>query len=247
MYVRLTVDTLLAYHHSYGCPYSTDDTTIGHCLLLATNYTLQCQDASKQFISITDKDAQHWLSDKHNTQTIRENVAAWQVEKTNDFQRYFKRLVYYENNNNNYGNNSRVVDSSSDSRLDDNSDSDSSSSRRSSNNNNNNKFNNNHHNNNNNIQLNITQALKRSITPEQCQASYSQRSFLPSSSTSQILPPMLYTFPGSGNSWCRLLVEYATGIYSGTRVYIYICVCVVYIYMCVCICVYVCVNALIVS
>jgi hypothetical protein len=29
---------------------------------------------------------------------------------------------------------------------------------------------------------------------------------------------MLYTFPGSGNSWCRLLVEYATGIYSGPRV-----------------------------
>ena len=26
---------------------------------------------------------------------------------------------------------------------------------------------------------------------------------------------MLYTFPGSGNTWCRLLVEYGTGIFSG--------------------------------
>jgi hypothetical protein len=26
---------------------------------------------------------------------------------------------------------------------------------------------------------------------------------------------MLYTFPGSGNTWCRLLIEYSTGIYSG--------------------------------
>jgi len=198
---RLTVDTLLAYHNTYGCPYSTDDITIGHCLLLATNYTLQCQDASKQFISIADKHSYHWLSDKHNTMAIRENVAAWQVEKTNDFQRYFKRLVFYENNNNNNGNNTRVVDSSSDSRFDDNSDNDSSSSS-SSNHNNNNK-------------LSSNQALQLKITPEQCQASYSQRSFLPASQ-SRIIPPMLYTFPGSGNSWCRLLVEYATGIYSGT-------------------------------
>jgi hypothetical protein len=188
------VDTLLAYHNTYGCPYSTDDITTGHCLLLATNYTLQCQDASKQFISIADKHSYHWLSDKHNTMTIRENVAAWQVEKTNDFQRYFKRLVVYENNNNKYGNNTRVVDRSSDSRIYDNSDSDSSSS---------------------SSKPSNSQALQLNITPEQCQASYSQRSFLPSSQ-SRIIPPMLYTFPGSGNSWCRLLVEYATGIYSGT-------------------------------
>jgi hypothetical protein len=30
------------------------------------------------------------------------------------------------------------------------------------------------------------------------------------------LPPMLYTFPGSGNTWCRLLIEYGTGILSGS-------------------------------
>ncbi len=27
---------------------------------------------------------------------------------------------------------------------------------------------------------------------------------------------MLYTFPGSGNTWGRLLIEYATGVYTGS-------------------------------
>jgi hypothetical protein len=30
------------------------------------------------------------------------------------------------------------------------------------------------------------------------------------------LPPMLYTFPGSGNTWGRLLIEHATGVYTGS-------------------------------
>ena len=30
------------------------------------------------------------------------------------------------------------------------------------------------------------------------------------------LPPVLYTFPGSGNTWCRLLIEYATGVFTGS-------------------------------
>lgn len=29
-------------------------------------------------------------------------------------------------------------------------------------------------------------------------------------------PVFLYTFPGSGNTWTRLLLEYATGYYSGS-------------------------------
>lgn len=43
---------------------------------------------------------------------------------------------------------------------------------------------------------------------------YDERSFL--SETNRRLPPMLYTFPGSGNTWCRLLIEHATGIYTGS-------------------------------
>ena len=29
-------------------------------------------------------------------------------------------------------------------------------------------------------------------------------------------PPLLISFPGSGNTWMRLLIEYSTGIYSGS-------------------------------
>lgn len=46
-----------------------------------------------------------------------------------------------------------------------------------------------------------------------CSAKYSRRSFFPVAEAR--LPPMLYTFPGSGNTWCRLLIDYGLGIYSG--------------------------------
>jgi len=187
------VDTLLQYHTTHGCPYSIDEITIGHCLLLATNYTSQCQDASKHFISINDKRNYHWLLDKHNTQMIRDTVAVWQVEKTNDFQKFFKRLVFDEN----IHNQKRLVD-----------------------NNDNDRVSNYKHDNNNNNSNDIQSSshpLNISITPDQCQTSYGKRSFLPTSPSSlATIPPMLYTFPGSGNSWCRLLVEYSTGIYSGS-------------------------------
>ena len=44
---------------------------------------------------------------------------------------------------------------------------------------------------------------------------FGKRSFL--KDAQKRLPPMLYTFPGSGNTWCRLLIEYGTGIYSGNK------------------------------
>ena len=34
--------------------------------------------------------------------------------------------------------------------------------------------------------------------------------------TERKLPPIFYSFPGSGNTWGRLLIEFATGIYSGS-------------------------------
>ncbi len=47
-----------------------------------------------------------------------------------------------------------------------------------------------------------------------CAALFGERSFLKEGHKK--LPPLLYTFPGSGNTWCRLLIEYATGIYTGS-------------------------------
>lgn len=52
------------------------------------------------------------------------------------------------------------------------------------------------------------------LTKEQCKAKYGERRYLPLEQKK--FPPMLYTFPGSGNTWCRLLIEYGTGIYSGS-------------------------------
>eukprot|EP00981_Chlorochromonas_danica_P010899 scaffold3532_cov182-Ochromonas_danica.AAC.2 len=49
---------------------------------------------------------------------------------------------------------------------------------------------------------------------EKCRLRYGQRKYL--SDGEMRHPPMFYTFPGSGNTWGRLLLEYATGIYSGS-------------------------------
>lgn len=49
---------------------------------------------------------------------------------------------------------------------------------------------------------------------EMCRGKYGQLRYYKQSEKK--LPPMLYTFPGSGNTWGRLLIEYATGIYSGS-------------------------------
>lgn len=41
--------------------------------------------------------------------------------------------------------------------------------------------------------------------------------FLSSSSRpSSFTPPLLYSFPGSGNTWLRLLIDWSTGIYTGS-------------------------------
>ena len=48
----------------------------------------------------------------------------------------------------------------------------------------------------------------------QCRAKYGTRTYLPQDK--RRLPPMLYTYPGSGNTWSRLLIEYATGILTGS-------------------------------
>ena len=36
------------------------------------------------------------------------------------------------------------------------------------------------------------------------------------STIQQWSPPLLYSFPGSGNTWARLLIDWSTGVYSGS-------------------------------
>ena len=38
-------------------------------------------------------------------------------------------------------------------------------------------------------------------------------------SINQWSPPLLYSFPGSGNTWVRLLIDWSTGVYSGSFYY----------------------------
>lgn len=51
-------------------------------------------------------------------------------------------------------------------------------------------------------------------TFDQCFAAYGKREFLPPGTVRA--PPILYSFPGSGNTWVRLLVEHATGYYTSS-------------------------------
>jgi hypothetical protein len=84
---------------------------------------------------------------------------------------------------------------------------------------------------------NVTGSAKSSqgmLSKQQCHELYSKRRFF--GLEEKRLPPMLYTFPGnqvlfvykhclapintqligSGNTWSRLLIEYATGVYTGS-------------------------------
>ena len=84
--------------------------------------------------------------------------------------------------------------------------------------------------------VSATQAKQR------CEGRYSKRRFY--NENEQRHPPVFYTFPGAGNTWCRLLIEYATGIYTGVYVCMYTCMCVcmyVCMYTCMCVCMYVCI------
>ena len=50
-----------------------------------------------------------------------------------------------------------------------------------------------------------------------CASKYTRRHFFTKAESRT--PSLLYTFPGSGNTWCRLLIEYGLGIYTGAALY----------------------------
>ena len=66
-----------------------------------------------------------------------------------------------------------------------------------------------------NVGTNRTLSSNSSIIRQKCLKKYGKRYFFQESQ--KRTPPMLYTFPGSGNTWCRLLVEYSIGIFSGKK------------------------------
>jgi hypothetical protein len=49
-----------------------------------------------------------------------------------------------------------------------------------------------------------------------CMKHYGKRDYLPVQKMMNKIPPLITSLPGSGNSWSRLLIEYATGYYTGS-------------------------------
>lgn len=63
---------------------------------------------------------------------------------------------------------------------------------------------------------NISEVFKNSLHQyDSCKKLYS-RSYLPFKGHAMKIPPLLTSLPGSGNSWSRLLIEYASGYYTGS-------------------------------
>ena len=51
---------------------------------------------------------------------------------------------------------------------------------------------------------------------EFCRQKYRNMTFVPKEKHQGLDPPLLWTFPGSGSGWTRLIIEHATGHLSGT-------------------------------
>ena len=49
----------------------------------------------------------------------------------------------------------------------------------------------------------------------QCMRRHGYRSFYGRYQRARYLPPLLWTFPGTGNTWIRMLLDYSTGTYTG--------------------------------
>jgi hypothetical protein len=49
-----------------------------------------------------------------------------------------------------------------------------------------------------------------------CLQHHGYRRFWNRQQRAQHLPPLLWTFPGAGNTWIRMLLDYATGVYTGS-------------------------------
>jgi hypothetical protein len=62
--------------------------------------------------------------------------------------------------------------------------------------------------------LHAVNQTHESLRRRKCSREFGVLSFL--NETDERLPPVLYSFPGSGNTWCRLLIEYSTRIYTGS-------------------------------
>lgn len=61
-----------------------------------------------------------------------------------------------------------------------------------------------------------TQCARAALNYAQCSEKYGNRTYIAEANMFEKYPPHLLSFPGSGNAWVRLLIEYATGFYTGS-------------------------------
>lgn len=61
----------------------------------------------------------------------------------------------------------------------------------------------------------ISETAAGNLNRTECQAAYGTRDFIPKEKRDQLLN-VLWSFPGSGNTWVRLLIEYSSGYYSSS-------------------------------
>mmetsp|Transcript_24275 Transcript_24275/g.40527 ORF Transcript_24275/g.40527 Transcript_24275/m.40527 type:complete len:507 (-) Transcript_24275:1170-2690(-) len=66
------------------------------------------------------------------------------------------------------------------------------------------------------ISLQLRTLSSEKLSYEYCSEHYGNLTYIPESKMFDQYPPHLLSLPGSGNSWLRLLIEYATGIYTGS-------------------------------
>lgn len=64
--------------------------------------------------------------------------------------------------------------------------------------------------------LHTVQPFEQNISLQSCNDSYGLIGYIPEKNMFERKPPLLLSFPGSGNTWVRLLIEYCTGYYTGS-------------------------------
>ncbi len=62
----------------------------------------------------------------------------------------------------------------------------------------------------------MVESFEENINRQICNDSYGLIQYIPEDKMFEHKPPLLLSFPGSGNTWIRLLIEYCTGYFTGS-------------------------------
>ena len=66
------------------------------------------------------------------------------------------------------------------------------------------------------VSSHLCKAVNATPSYAYCSEMYGNRTYISEANMFEKYPPHLLSFPGSGNAWLRLLIEYSTGIYTGS-------------------------------